>query len=408
VVSLAKGSKKVEELNKSIESVGDISVEDLLAEIENDFKKRYKDGSVTAFDNYKTDGVELWYPSGVATLDYALGGGFAGGRASEVFGEPSAGKSTIGYSAIAASQQKHPDRLNVIIDPENSSYHSRQHAEQMGVDFSKILYIGKPKGKPAYAEDMFERIEDLFRNPKYRNRLGIILLDSIGALMSKSSFEQKDKWASNARVGGISSAVTRYVEQCIDSGLVYESGAHIINLNQVRDNIGDQWNPYRTPGGLRLKHGCAQRIEVSKSQTTKEFGNPKFEDGNPLEPKFLGQRIKFKVIKNKVGGKPTATAAVDFWFGFGLDYYTNIMNMAQYMGLLVGSGWMTLIDPATGEAIAKYQGEKQWRDALQSDDELWAKMYHMVYAKMDGVDIDLAEWDASEHQSPEGSGEENE
>lgn len=109
----------------------------------------------------------------------------------------------------------------------------------------KILYIGKPEGKPAYAEDMFQRIEDLFRNPKFRNRLAIILLDSIGSLVSKASYDQEKKWDKSARVGGIASAVTRYVENCIDSGLVYESGAHIINLNQVRDNIGDTWNPYR-------------------------------------------------------------------------------------------------------------------------------------------------------------------
>jgi RecA/RadA recombinase len=402
----AKKKDKVSELNEAVDNQKEqMSVADLLVDIEADFKKRYKDGSVAAFDNYTKDEVELWYPSGVATLDYALGGGFAGGRASEVFGEPSAGKSTIGYSAIAATQQAHPDRINVIIDPENSSYHSKKHAEQLGVDFSKILYIGKPEGKPAYAEDMFERIEDLFRNPKYRNRLGIILIDSIGAMVSKMSYEREGKWEKNARVGGISSAVTIYVEQVIDSGLVFESGAHIINLNQVRDNIGDQWNPYRTPGGLRLKHACGQRIEVTKSQTTKEFGNPNYKMDNPLETQYTGQRIKFKVIKNKVGGKASATAAVDFYYGFGLDYYTNILNMAQYMGILQGSGWMTLAHPTTGEIIAKYQGFKQWRDALQEDEKLWGIIYHMVYSSMKGIDIDLTEWDAEESTPIEGSEE---
>lgn len=385
--------KATEALNEQLEQQ---PIEDLIGEITNDFKKKYKDGSVGAFDAYKTEGVDLWYPTGVASLDFALGGGLAGGRASEIFGEPSAGKSTIAYSAIAATQQMFPDRLNVIVDPENSAPHSKAHAEQMGVDFSKILYIGKPEGKPAYAEDMFERIEDLFRNPKFRNRIGILLLDSIGALVSKASFDQKDKWDKSARVGGVASAVTRYVENCIDSGLVYESGAHVINLNQVRDNIGDQWNPYRTPGGLRLKHAVAQRIEVTKSQSSKDFGNPKYDIGNPLEPQFLGQRIKFKVVKNKVGGKASTTAAVDFYYGYGLDYYTNIMDMAKYQGLLQGSGWMTLIDPATGEAIAKYQGAQQWRDALQNDEVLWSKMYHMVYAKMKGEVIDLSSWDAEE------------
>lgn len=50
---------------------------------------------------------------------------------------------------------------------------------------------------------------------------------------------------------------------------------------------------------------------------------------------------------------------------------------------------MTLINPTTGEAIAKYQGMKQWREALQQDEQLWSTIYHMVYSTMKGVEIDL-------------------
>jgi RecA/RadA recombinase len=380
------------------DTVENVSLEDLISEIESDFKKKYKDDSVVAFNKYKKDEVRLWYPSGIATLDHALGGGWAGGRLSEVYGIPSGGKSTTGYSTIAATQQAFPDRLNVIVDPENSSYDSREHAEQLGVDFDKILYIGKPEGKPAYAEDMFERIEDLFRNPKYRNRLGIILIDSIGALVSKSEGESKDKWDKAARVGGITHAVSMFLRAVVDSGLLYESGAHIMCLNQIRDNIGDQWNPLRTPGGRKLAHTAAQRVEVSRSQG-QEFANPNYKEGNPLETKYIGQRIKFLVKKNKVGGRESATAYVDFYYGFGLDYYTNIINMAQYIGLLQGTGWMTLINPTTGEAIAKYQGMKQWREALQQDEQLWSTIYHMVYSAMKGVEIDLTPAEVEEENA---------
>jgi RecA/RadA recombinase len=227
-----------------------IPVADLAAEIISDFKKAFKDDSVTSYFEAKAEEVKTWYSTGIPSLDIALGGGLAGGQGSMAYGLKSAGKSTTAYSAIAANMQLYPDKIHVIADPENSAIAAESHMKKLGVDVDapNLILIKKPEGKPLYAEDIFERIEALFRNPKLKGRLGLIVIDSIGALVSRNEGDNDKKWDKAARVGGVVPVINMFLRSVFGSGLVYEYDAHILFLNQVRDNIGDIWNPLRVPG----------------------------------------------------------------------------------------------------------------------------------------------------------------
>lgn len=229
-----------------------IPVGDLAAEIVADFKKAFKDDSVTSYIEAKGEEVKTWYSTGIPTLDVALGGGLAGGQASIMGGEKSSGKSTTSYSAIAANMQLYPDKIHVIADPENSAIDAEKHMRKLGVDVEapNLILITKPEGKPLYAEDMFERLEALFRNPKLKGRLGLIVIDSIGAIVSKHEGENDNKWDKAARVGGVVPTINMFLRSVFGSGLVYEYDAHILFLSQVRDNIGDMWNPFRLNGSF--------------------------------------------------------------------------------------------------------------------------------------------------------------
>lgn len=364
-----------------------IPIGDLAAELVSDFKKSFKDDSVSAYQDAKGDDVKTWYATGVPSLDVALGGGLAGGQGSMAYGLKSAGKSTTSYAAVAANIQKFPDKIHVIADPENSALDAEAHMIKLGVDVNapNLIMIKKPEGKPLYAEDIFERIEALFRNPKLRGRLGLIVIDSIGALVSKFEGEKQDKWDKAARVGGLVSSINMFLRSVFGSGLVYEYDAHILFLNQVRDNIGDMWNPFRTPGGRMLEHVCVQMIEFSRTMG-QDFRNPSYKEGNPLEAMFVGQRIKYRITKNKVGGKEGATANIDYYYEEGLDVYKNIIDLAEHVGLMSGGGWKSLANPVTGEVMAKYQGLAKWKDALAADDKLWATLYLMVDLATRGTD----------------------
>lgn len=363
-----------------------IPVGDLVSELVSDMKKAFKDDSVVSYKDATGDAVKTWYSTGIPSLDIGLGGGLAGGQGSMWFAPRSSGKSTTSYAAIAANLQQYPDKIHVIADPENSALDAEAHMVKLGVDVNapNLIMIKKPEGKPLYAEDIFERLETLFRNPKLRNRLGLIIIDSVGALVSGKEAEKDGKWDKAARVGGIAPVINKFLDGVFGSGLIYEVDAHIVFLNQVRDNIGDMWNPYRTPGGKQLEHTVVQMIELSRT-LGQDFKNPNYKEGNPLESMYVGQRIKYRVTKNKVGGKEGATATVDYYYDEGLDIYKNIIDLAEHMGLMTSGGWKSLVNPVTGEVIAKYQGINKWKEALHADEQLWAMLYLMVTLAAQGV-----------------------
>ncbi|MGG1263757.1 hypothetical protein [Brevibacillus laterosporus] len=356
-----------------------LPVADLATEIMADFKKSFKDDSVTSYQNAKGDQVKTWYSTGILSLDVALGGGLAGGQGSMAYGLKSSGKSTTAYSAIAANLQQFPEKIHVIADPENSALDAEAHMVKLGVDITapNLIMIKKPEGKPLYAEDIFERIEALFRNPKLKGRIGLIVIDSIGSLVSKHEGDNDKKWDKSARVGGLVSSINMFLRGVFGSGLIYDFDAHIMFLNQVRDNIGDMWNPYRVPGGRQLEHCVVQMVEFSRTMG-QDFRNQSYKEGNPLEGMYVGQKIKYRVTKNKVGGKEGATATVDYYYDSGLDLYGNVLTLAEHTGLVQGTSWKSLINPATGEVIAKYQGANKWKEALYANDQLWSMLYLMT------------------------------
>lgn len=353
-----------------------VDVRDVMKEITGDFAKAYKDDSVTSFEESKDFKPKFFYPTGIVTLDVALGGGLAAGGCSEVYGNYSCGKSTTAYAAIAETQKLFPNKICVLVDLETSAFGSEEHMAKMGIDFTRLIHIKKPNdGKPFYAEDAFERTEDIIR--KYGSHIALVIVDSMGAVVSKAEGNNDKRWDKGARVGGASSVNAMFLRNTVDNGLIFEHDIHLMMLNQVRDDIGNMFNEFRTPGGNKIKFVSVQRIEVTRNLNS-EYKNPKYKQGDPLQTMYIGQRIRYKAVKNKVGGKEGATASVEFFYETGLDVVGNYFDMACYLGLVTGGGWKTFTDPRTGEELGKYNGTGQWIKALNEDQTLWHKMYYFV------------------------------
>lgn len=380
---------------KTTEIGNDINVSDLISLVESEFKKKFRDDSVVAFENNKREEAKFFYSTGIKTLDIALGGGLPAGKCSEFYGIESSGKSTTAYSCIAAAQQMYPDRIHILADPENNALDAQMHMEKLGVSPKGLLIIKKPDDKPIYAEDMFERLEHLFRNPNLKDRIGLVVIDSLGALVSRGEGDNDKKWDVGMRVGGMAQVLNMFIRNVIDNGVLFESNAHVLFLNQVRDNIGNVWEPLRVSGGRKLKHSVSQRVDVSRT-LGQDFKNPDYVEGNPLKPLFVGQRIKYKITKNKINGREGSTANIDYYYDYGLDYYGNILKVAEHVGLMQGTTWKSLIDPNSGEVIAKHQGMNQWKQALQDDTTLWIKLNEWIEQAMFGSPADFEVQDEEE------------
>lgn len=366
-------------------------VPDLFAIVEKEASKEFKHHSGSRLSEYNKDMPKIWYSSGIPSLDIALGGGWAGGQASVVWGLPNCGKSTTLYMAIAEAQRLHPEGFHdfhVIADPENSSSEAKAHMELLGVDTSKVFIIAPSGGKAMYAEDIAERLEWILRKPELQGRIGIIGLDSVGALMTRNEGEKKDKWDKAAQVGGISGFLTRFINSLIDSGLLYQSQGHLMLLNQARENIGDIWNPYRMVGGKKIEHACVQAVFVDRTMG-QDFKNPLYNSKEPNggQAEFTGQRIRFKQTKSKVGGRFGATAAVNFYYEHGLDIIQNQLDVAKLHGIIEGTTWLSFIDPTTGEIVGKWQGAGNTKKALSEDKELYMKFDYVLSHTLRGLEL---------------------
>lgn len=368
-----------------------IDTNDIFALVEKEAGKKFKDHPGARLSEYRKDIPRHWFSTGVPTLDSAMAGGLAGGRASMFYGENNSGKSTLLYAAIAEAQRTHPPGyhdFHVIADPENSSSDAKTHMELLGVDVSKVYIIAPSEGKPMYAEDIFERLEWLFRRPDLHGRMGIVGIDSLGALVSKAEAEKDNRWDKSARVGGIAGQLGRFLEGVVDTGLLQSSGGHLLMLNQVRDNIGDQWNPYRYTGGKKLGHTCAQIVHVSRT-LGQDFKNPKYNSQaeNSGEAMYIGQKIKFNQEKSKVGGRKGATASINFYYEHGLAYLQNMVDMAKMLNIVQGTTWLSLVDYITGEVIFKAQGINNFMTKLHENETLFKQFEYLLSHVQRGMEV---------------------
>jgi len=317
-----------------------------LAQIEKQFGK----GAVMKLgDGMRLDIESI--PTGIISLDKALGvGGLPRGRAIEVFGPESSGKTTLTLSIIAEAQKN--SGVAAFIDAEHAFDPS--YAKMIGVNLEELLV-----SQPDTGEQALEIVETLVRS----NAVDLVVVDSVAALVPRAEIEGD---MGDAQMGLQARLMSQAMRKL--TAATSKSKTCVIFINQIRMKIGVMFgSPETTPGGRALKFYASVRIDLRKIAT---INSP---EG------AIGTRVRAKVVKNKVA-PPFREAIFEIIYNEGVSKIGALIDMAVECGVVKKAGsWFSYGDKNLA------QGKEQLKSYLKEDPnltgELDAKVREVVYNK---------------------------
>ena len=236
-------------------------------------QKEFGEGAIMRLGN---EGAVAKIPAistSALTLDLALGiGGVPRGRIIEVFGPESSGKTTLVLHIIAEAQKN--GGMCAFIDTEHAL--DPGYAKKIGVDIDNLLV-----SQPDSGEEALTIADQLIRS----NSLDVIVVDSVAALAPRAELEGQ---IGDSHVGLQARLMSQAMRKM--TGILDKSKTCCIFTNQIREKIGVMFgNPETTPGGRALKFYSSVRLDIRR------IAGIKGGDG-----KFVGNRTRVKVVKNKV------------------------------------------------------------------------------------------------------------
>lgn len=328
-------------------------------------EKAYGKGSIMRLGENQGIAVEA-VPTGSLGLDIALGiGGVPRGRIIEIYGPESSGKTTLALHILAEAQKLGGEAA--FIDAEHAL--DPNYAKALGVDIDSMLI-----SQPDTGEQGLEICEALVRS----GAVDVVVVDSVAALTPKAEIEGD---MGESHVGLLARLMSQALRKL--AGAVSKTNCIVIFINQLREKVGVAYgNPEVTTGGRALKFYASVRIDVRRIEAIKS--------GSDL----VGNRTKFKVVKNKVA-PPFRIAEADILYGQGISKLGELVDLGVKFGIVQKSGsWFSMGETRIG------QGKEAVKQFLQDNpdvaNEIEAKIRDAAAAVMRPAPDNLHEEDLPE------------
>jgi recombination protein RecA len=281
------------------------NLEDTLTAI----RDKFGEGSIMTLQKAKTMNVEV-IPTGCLSLDIALGaGGIPKGRIIEIYGPEASGKTTLAMHMVAEVQER--GGVAAFVDAEHALDPDR--AKMLGVKIDKLLI-----SQPDNGEQALDIVEALVRS----NSVDIIVVDSVAALTPRAEIEGE---MGDSHMGLHARLMSQALRKL--TAIISKSNSTVIFINQIRMKIGVMFgNPETTTGGQALKFYSSVRIEIRRLAQIKQ--------GDVI----VGNRVKAKIVKNKVSA-PFKTTEFDIMFSEGgISYTGDLLDTAAKYSVIAKSG----------------------------------------------------------------------
>lgn len=312
--------------------------------------------------------------SGMMGMDYPLYGGLPYGRLMVYAGLEHSGKTTAACAELAAYQRENPDKICVYVDVEHS-LDLRFQAMMNGIDLERLYYIS-PEGMSG--EQILEMILEL----EETDDIGLIVLDSIPALVPQSTMENEFTKDMGMR-GNMAKGLHKFCPTMCDK--LARKGNIMIMINQVRV-AGTTFTGaviYKEPGGDAPRYYASVKVRFGKRVFMKDGDEIKGDDGEGAD----GFRLKFKITKNKTCACNRGGGFITYKYETGADTVNDLIDVALQFDFIkrVNNVTYELVNLSTGEVITDSEtgetlrGKKSYLiDYLHTHDTFREKYLAMI------------------------------
>ncbi len=252
-----------------------------------------KFGANTLIVASKALGLTLkFHPTGPYALDFACSGGIPENRITELRGNFSTLKTTVCLKAMAAFQQRYANGIAFFQDGEKSF--DPEYARILGVDLDRCLIVNADSGEQAV--DVLSDLLDI-------GCPAFVVIDSIATLVPSAEIES----SMEQQFQGLHPRLVNRMMRVLTGGLkrvMYDANAATVTVvatNQMREKIGVIYgSPETSPGGKGREHACSLMVKFLSSPSDRVM--EKITKGGIEREIRVGQKVRFTVTKNKVGG----------------------------------------------------------------------------------------------------------
>lgn len=294
-------------------------IDNLIAEV----NKKYKTDIIRKASDLK--GIEF-IPYTSPMMNYLTRGGVPVGRIIELVGLPQSGKTTTALDIISNFQKKYTDKYCVYLDAENTI--DKEWGETLGVDWSKVILI-QPESE--YGEELLDMLLDYIRSGK----IGLAVLDSAPFIIPKAV---QEKGLDEKSYGGNSALMKSFCDKAVP--LCKKVECTFLLINQLRENIGNPYKPFKIPCGTAIAHACSQILWFTKGSLLDE----KYKEVSSGYANPSGNLVSVKVEKNKVTKNDRRLQTYTLNYSTGVDEIKDTLDLAIMLGIISQAGaWFKVI-----------------------------------------------------------------
>lgn len=288
-------------------------IDNLIAEV----NKKYKTDIIRKASDLK--GIEF-IPYTSPMMNFLTRGGVPVGRIIELVGLPQSGKTTTALDIISNFQKKYTDKYCVYLDAENTI--DKEWGETLGVDWSKVILI-QPESE--YGEELLDMLLDYIRSGK----VGLAVLDSAPFIIPKAV---QEKGLDEKSYGGNSALMKAFCDKAVP--LCKKTECTFLMINQLRENIGNPYKPFKIPCGTAIAHACSQILWFTKGSLLDE----KYKEVSSGYANPSGNLVSVKVEKNKVTKNDRRLQTYTLNYSTGVDEIKDTLDLAIMLGIISQAG----------------------------------------------------------------------